>query len=65
MPTILTKETAEAWISPDISEKEIHKLATYHTSGTLLATIIRKDFREIDNPMEPFLYEELPPLKVG
>lgn len=65
MPTLLTQETAEAWMSPDISEKEIKKIATYHTSDTLLATSIRKDFREIENPMEAYEYPELPALKVA
>ncbi len=64
MPTILTDETAEAWMSPDISEREIKKIATYHTTDLLEAQTIRKDFRTADDPMEPYEYEELPPLKL-
>jgi putative SOS response-associated peptidase YedK len=65
MPTILTRETAEAWMSPDISEKEITKLATFHTPELLEAYTIRKDFRSAHNPKEPFQYTELPPLETA
>jgi putative SOS response-associated peptidase YedK len=65
MPTILNEETAQAWMSPDLSEKEITKLATFHTPDVLEAYTIRKDFRSALDPKEPYTYAELPPLEVA
>lgn len=65
MPTILTDETTELWLSGDLSEKEITELATFHTPNLLEAYTIRKDFREALNPKEPYEYPELPPLTVA
>ncbi|RYY46498.1 MAG: SOS response-associated peptidase [Chitinophagaceae bacterium] len=65
MPTILTDETAELWLSEDLSEKEIKELATFHTTDTLEAYTLRKDFRSAHNPKEPYDYPDLPPLKVA
>lgn len=65
MPTILSNETAELWLSDDLSEKEIKEIATFHTPDLLEAYSIRKDFRTALNPKEPFEYAELPPLKVA
>jgi putative SOS response-associated peptidase YedK len=65
MPTILSEETAELWISEDLSEKEITELATFHTSDLLEAYTIRKDFRSALNPKEPYEYPDLPPLKIA
>ncbi|HVF82140.1 MAG TPA: hypothetical protein VM884_09410 [Flavisolibacter sp.] len=52
-------------MSPDISEKEIGKLANYHTTDTLIAQSIRKDFKTAPNSQEPYYYPELPPLKIA
>jgi len=62
MPTILTSETAEAWMSPDLREAEIKKLATYHTPALLEAYTIAKNFRTQEDPQQPVEYPELPPL---
>lgn len=50
MPTILSDETAEQWLSEDLSDKEIKELATFHTPDLLEAYTIRKDFRSAHNP---------------
>lgn len=65
MPTILSDEAAELWLSEDLSEKEIKELATFHTPDLLEAYTLRKDFRSARNPKEPFHYEDLPPLTVA
>lgn len=65
MPTILTDETAELWLSEDLSEKEIKELATFHTPDLLEAYTIRKDFRSALDPKEPYAYPNLPPLEVA
>ncbi len=65
MPTILNKEAAEAWMDPDLPDKEIKKIATFHTPDLLEAYTIRKDFRTAPDPMERYEYEELPALEVA
>ncbi|MGN6567578.1 MAG: SOS response-associated peptidase family protein [Flavipsychrobacter sp.] len=65
MPTILTDETTELWLSGDLSEKEITQLATFHTPNLLEAYTIQKDFRDVLHPKEKYEYPELPPLTVA
>lgn len=65
MPVILTDEQAREWLRKDLPEEEVAQLATAHYPYTLQAQTIVKDFRTALNPMEPFTYPELPPLKVA
>jgi hypothetical protein len=43
MPLLFTDEMVQAWMSPDLSEKEIQKLAKYHTTDTLIAKPLFKE----------------------
>ncbi|MEI6264408.1 MAG: SOS response-associated peptidase [Sphingobacteriia bacterium] len=63
MPTILSKELAEEWISP-ITQERIQSIASYqYPSEKMIAYPIVKDFnRGAANPKEAFNYEELPSL---
>lgn len=63
MPTILPVLLAEEWLSKDLSEKRITELATYQIdSSSMIAHTVRKDFRELEDPLEHFAYAELPEL---
>ena len=65
MPTILSKELAEEWISP-ITQERIQSIAAYqYPSEKMMAYTIEKDFnRGAANPTEPHIYEELPSIHV-
>lgn len=61
MPTILSSELAEEWIS-DIPEERVKEIAgNQHIE--LEAFTISKDFRIAERPQERFIYNELPPLE--
>jgi putative SOS response-associated peptidase YedK len=63
MPTILNDQQASSWISPNLSEQQIMLLASTQIEDNLLeAYTIKKDFRKADNPMESYLYIDLPDL---
>ena len=63
MPVILPDELASQWIRSDISVNEISLLAKYQLKDEYMtAHTIRKDFRQLEEPREKFLYEELPTL---
>jgi putative SOS response-associated peptidase YedK len=65
MPTIFTDEQAREWLDIDLPEERIQKLATSHFPYALEAKTIIKNFREAEDPLEPFEYKELPPLQVA
>jgi putative SOS response-associated peptidase YedK len=59
MPTILTKDLAEEWIS-EIPEQRIKEIAAYqYDSEEMVAYTVAKDFRTALNPLAEFHYEEL------
>jgi hypothetical protein len=63
MPTILNEQQASLWISPNLTEQQIMQLAFTQIKDDLLeAHTIKKDFRTADNPMESYLYIDLPDL---
>src|SRR5437868_4710616 len=64
MPTILTDELAWEWMmNDDLSEDRIKEIASFQLPAKLIkAHSIRKDFKLIDDPMEPCVYAELPQL---
>lgn len=63
MPLILDEDHAEAWIREDLPEAEIRGLTSWqYPSSGMHAQTIRKDFREITDPTEPFDYPDLPAL---
>lgn len=62
MPTILTPELQEEWLS-EIPISRIKEIATHqYDSEEMQAYNVSKDFREALNPLEEFDYEELPGL---
>lgn len=63
MPVILPEEEAGRWIQSDLSIHDIQQLAVHQINDdAMMAYTIRKDFRQIEEPREPFQYEELPTL---
>jgi putative SOS response-associated peptidase YedK len=63
MPVILPEEQAEQWIKDDLSIEQISALARFQLPTEQLEFhTIRKDFRQLEEPREVFLYEELPPI---
>jgi len=63
MPVILPEEEAGRWIQSDLSIHDIQQLAVHQINDdAMMAHAIRKDFRQIEEPREPFQYEELPTL---
>ena len=61
MPTILNKAQAAEWINPNLSESKIMDLASSAIDESLMSTYtINKNFRTIDDPINPYLYDELP-----
>jgi putative SOS response-associated peptidase YedK len=62
MPTILTEELANEWLS-EITESRITEIANFQMSSTeMTAYSIRKEFRMESDPLEEFKYPELPSL---
>lgn len=60
MPTILTKELAEEWISDGLSQQRIVEIASYqYPAEKMDAYSIRKDFQEIIDPKTKEVYPEL------
>ena len=63
MPVILPEDQAERWIKDDLAYDGIAALAKFQFPAEQLAFhTIRKDFRQLEEPREAFLYEELPPI---
>ena len=63
MPTILTETQASDWLNPSLSESKILELASSaYDASYMNAYTIDKSFRTASDPLEPFEYEELPPL---
>ena len=63
MPVILPEQEAERWIQSELSVNQIQSLAVYQINDDAMrAYTIRKDFRQMEDPREPFHYEELPTL---
>ena len=63
MPVILPEDQAELWIKDDLAYDGIAALAKFQFPAEQLAFhTIRKDFRQLEEPREAFLYEELPPI---
>jgi putative SOS response-associated peptidase YedK len=63
MPVILPEDQAEQWIKDDLSYDEIAALAKFQFPAEQLEFhTIRKDFRQLEEPREAFLFEELPPI---
>jgi putative SOS response-associated peptidase YedK len=62
-PTILPVELAEEWIFEDLTEQRIKEIAAYQLpADQMKATSIRKDFKAVEDPLEVFIYNELPGL---
>ncbi|MEY2595635.1 MAG: hypothetical protein RI965_907 [Bacteroidota bacterium] len=63
MPVILPEDLASNWIQADLSINEIASLAKFQISDDeMIAHTIRKDFRQLQEPREEFMYDELPKL---
>lgn len=61
MPTILDKEQASEWLSPDLSVSRIKELSSNQIeSDEMSYYTLRKDFRTSLDPREEFDYRELP-----
>lgn len=59
MPTILTKELAVEWITPDISEERIKEIATFQFPAEQMgAHTISKDFQQVTTPKSRHNYPE-------
>ena len=62
MPTILTKELAEEWVTDGLSEERILEIAGFqYPAEQMDAYSIPKDFQQIDNPR---IHEDYPELQV-
>ena len=63
MPVILPEDQAERWTKDDLAYDGIAALAKFQFPAEQLAFhTIRKDFRQLEEPREAFLYEELTPI---
>jgi putative SOS response-associated peptidase YedK len=61
MPTILTETQAVEWLAPNLSDSKIMELAYSAIDASYMsAYTINKSFRSIDDPMNPYEYDELP-----
>lgn len=66
MPTILPENLAWEWIMEDLTEERIQQIASYQLpSEEMHAYTIAKDFREAQDPLAPFEYEDLPDLDIA
>ena len=64
MPTILTEDLAYEWILGDLTEESIAEIASFKIpSSEIMAYTINRDFRTGENPLDQFVYEELPALQ--
>jgi putative SOS response-associated peptidase YedK len=63
MPLILPDELAWEWIQDGLTEQRVRQLATYqYPASEMVAHTIIKQFRESEDPMETYAYDELPAL---
>jgi putative SOS response-associated peptidase YedK len=66
MPTILTNELAWEWIMDDLSEERIQEIASFQfPANKMAAYTIKKEFKQLENPLEAFVYPELSPLELA
>ena len=66
MPTILTDDLAWEWLFGVLSEERISEIARFQIpAGDMEAYPISKDFRQLVDPTEPCVYEDLPELVMG
>ncbi|AMR31725.1 hypothetical protein A0256_09960 [Mucilaginibacter sp. PAMC 26640] len=66
MPTILPDDMAKEWLLGDLSEEQITGLATYQIPyDEMTACTIQDNFRELPEPDEPYIYEDLPDFKLA
>jgi hypothetical protein len=64
MPTILTQELAEEWISKDLSKDRIIEIASFrYDANEMFAHSVAKDFLYSDEPEKEFYYPELSALE--
>jgi putative SOS response-associated peptidase YedK len=62
-PCILTKELAEEWISPRLSEERITVIAGHqYYAGLMIAHPVAKDFMTASEPQLAVEYDDLPAL---
>lgn len=62
MPTILTKELAEEWIKPGLSEERINQIATFQFPAEQMgAHTISKDFQQVTTPKSRHNYPDFTP----
>lgn len=65
MPAILPEQLAYEWITNDLPEDRIRKLATYKMPSEYMnAYTISKNFKTSEDPLMPYDYPELPPLDI-
>lgn len=66
MPTILPEELAWEWIMSDLSEERIKEIASYQLPSEFMAfQTIQKKFKTAENPLEEFIYHELPDIDIA
>jgi len=66
MPTILTDELAWRWISEDLTDEEILKIAaSQYPYQQMTACTVASDFLAKLDPTEPFIYENLPAIELA
>ncbi|MFT3680715.1 MAG: SOS response-associated peptidase [Ferruginibacter sp.] len=66
MPVILPEDLAWKWTMEDLTEPEIKELATFQfPSEEMNAYTIRKDFKQLEDPLEQFEFNELPALDIA
>jgi putative SOS response-associated peptidase YedK len=64
MPTILNEELAYRWLFENLTKEDIFKIASYQLPSTeLVAHTISKEFKILENPLDEFIYDELPLLE--
>lgn len=64
MPTILTQELAEEWLSKDLPKERIIEIASFrYDANEMFAHPVSKDFLYSDEPEKEFYYPELPALE--
>jgi putative SOS response-associated peptidase YedK len=64
MPTILTQELAEEWISKDLPKERVIEIASFrYDANEMFTHPVSKDFLYSDEPEKEFYYPELPALE--
>jgi putative SOS response-associated peptidase YedK len=66
MPTILTEDLAYEWIMEDLSEERIKAISAFQLpSENMDAYTIAKDFKIAEDPLQEFIYDDLPVLDIA